>query len=298
MDITWEICHDWPLDVAAAVFNYVGDKYRIVWYQGLDAPGCFGETDLVDTTTFAGEPVNQQWELWAGDWANSGDWGYITEWEITLYYFDYGGYCDANGDCFENIGRVEVGDIDNITADNECVGGYADYTSLSTDMEPGVGYPIAVTIFYPDGDDRCGVWIDWDQDKIFDVGTDEDISMSGDPSDGYFTGTITPPLDAAVGPTRMRVRVQWDSGVGPEVSAEPCGSGISGGEVEDYTIVVIGEEPPEGDMDGDGDVDMFDVDELCEMWLTDDVTCDIYPEGGDGLVDMQDFAIQAENYGP
>ena len=38
------------------------------------------------------------------------------------------------------------------------------------------------------------------------------------------------------------------------------------------------------------------ADELCKMWLTGDVSCDIWPEAGDGIVDMQDFADEPFGY--
>lgn len=53
-------------------------------------------------------------------------------------------YCVANATtCDEYISRVQVGSIDN--SSNCTSGGYADYTSLSTNMNIGTGYPITVT---------------------------------------------------------------------------------------------------------------------------------------------------------
>jgi len=292
----WIIEHDRPTDVRARLYNENKSIYYQLWNQQYADPGEFGEL-VWGITVFNGEPANQTWQIGAGDWV-PGATGFIDYWCLKLYYVDFGGYCSANGEeyCWEYVERVQVGTINNYTGD-EC-GGYKDFTSSdSTTMVSGVGYPIAVTIYEPDPDDRCGVWVDWNRDKDFyDAG--ETISMSGNPSAGYFTGTITPPAGTYSGPTRMRVRIQWDSGIYPPTPAVPCGVSDTG-ETEDYTIIVEGvEPPPAGDMDGDGDVDMFDVDELCEMWLTDDATCDIYPEGGDGIVDMGDFAVQAEDYGP
>ncbi|MHC4633992.1 MAG: M4 family metallopeptidase [Planctomycetota bacterium] len=45
-----------------------------------------------------------------------------------------------------------------------------------------------------------------------------------------------------------------------------------------------------GDFDEDGDVDIADLDVLCESWLTDDPVTDIVPAEGDGMVNFPDFA--------
>ena len=51
-----------------------------------------------------------------------------------------------------------------------------------------------------------------------------------------------------------------------------------------------------GDFDGDIDVDMADLEILCDSWLTDDPVTDIAPAGGDGIVNMIDFAVFAKNW--
>ncbi|MHC4620404.1 MAG: hypothetical protein ACYTEQ_21860, partial [Planctomycetota bacterium] len=89
-----------------------------------------------------------------------------------------GAYCDASGTnySYEHISRVQVGTIDNPTGGSS----YTDYTHLSTVMQTETGYQITVANGYPyDQYDRCGVWVDWNQDEIFDVPT-EVISISPD----------------------------------------------------------------------------------------------------------------------
>ena len=149
----------------------------------------------------------------------------------------FGQYCSASGGCGggfpggEYIRDVQVGDINNIGTGCD---GYADYTLLSTEMVVGTGYPITVV----NGDswlweEQFGIWIDWNQDGDF-YDADEVIT-SGDYSGGpkTFTGTITPPGHASLGDARMRIRIKHSG------DPEPCGS-TSYGEVEDYTITVVG----------------------------------------------------------
>jgi hypothetical protein len=149
-----------------------------------------------------------------------------------------GAYCYAEGACSEYITSVVVADI--AKTDTGC-GGYVNYTWISTAMEKGKSYPITVINGEPYVDDWCGVWIDWNQDQDFtDAG--ETIVMDGDYQ--TFTGTITPPANAVLGNTRMRVRIVWTGGD----TLEPCGYSDYGGEVEDYTIIVT--LPPAGRIQG------------------------------------------------
>jgi hypothetical protein len=137
-------------------------------------------------------------------------------------------YCDASGGCDEYISGVEVGTIGNTGTgcDN-----YADYTYLSTTMVIGAGYSITVTNGNGYPGDQCGIWVDWNQDFDFDD-LGETISVSGSPGLGPYTAVITPPADAVLGDTRMRIRIMYTG------SISPCGT-ITYGEVEDYRITTI-----------------------------------------------------------
>jgi len=149
----------------------------------------------------------------------------------------FGQYCSASGGCSDsvpeslNIDSVEVGDISNTGTGCD---GYFDYTSLSTTMEIGQSYAITVTNGDPyDSSDQCGIWIDWNQDEDFDD-ADEMIAVSG--GNVIFTATITPPVGAAAGNTRMRIRIRWTG------TLSPCGA-TEWGEVEDYTINIASAGP-------------------------------------------------------
>ncbi len=139
------------------------------------------------------------------------------------------GYCAADGFCDEYISRVKIGSIDNSSG---CSSSYDDYTALSTSVLPTLAYPITVTNGLPYTSDQCGVWVDWNGDECFDA--TEQVLMSGGPSS--FSGTVVAPMSAAVGPTRMRVRIMYTG------TLSPCGT-TSYGEVEDYTINVLPIEP-------------------------------------------------------
>jgi hypothetical protein len=80
------------------------------------------------------------------------------------------------------------------------------------------------------------IWIDWNHDFDFsDVG--EDVWSSGSASTSVFTGSITVPIGALPGITRMRVLCSFASV--PNQSAF-CGINYSFGECEDYNFEILG----------------------------------------------------------
>jgi M6 family metalloprotease-like protein len=186
-------------------------------------PGTTNNTSFTDTTT----PNAKAW-----DGSNTGK-------PITniaenggVISFDFvgdaapGGYCRASHQ-YQNemITRVQVGSIDNSSA----WATYSDFTSQSTDMEIGAGYPFTATVnnSWPDGS-KFGIWVDWNGDEDFDDAGEEVYTYVGV---GNYSTTITPPAGAALGTTRMRVRMFW------VVTPVPCGV-LHSGEVEDYSINV------------------------------------------------------------
>jgi hypothetical protein len=150
-------------------------------------------------------------------------------------YFDRapgpGGYCHARGTYEEGppIGYVGVGSIDDLGGSVS----YRDQWYLSTQMARGRSYELEVRAAYPASSTwRCVVWIDWNQDLDFDD-AGERIPAPIPPDPGQWNITITPPMDAALGKTRMRIRV-----VNYPVLMEPC-EGMDSGAVIDYSVEVI-----------------------------------------------------------
>ena len=135
----------------------------------------------------------------------------------------------------ELIRRVVFNTLDNNqgTPDWNCpsITGYSDYTNLNTTIRRGSTYTMTVTPNFSWDDSKLGAWIDWDNNGILD-GSERMVNLSGA---GPWSRAITVPTDAALGPTRLRIRLQY----GPSYVPDPCdGSSYSSGESEDYTVTI------------------------------------------------------------
>ncbi len=140
-------------------------------------------------------------------------------------------YCDASTNTEdEYIANVLMGDIDNSSG---WQGGVADYTDISTVVNAGLPQEIVVTNGNPWAQDNVTVWVDWNDDCIFEQGSGsiEAFPLTNDGMGYQFTGDITAPPDAIEGVHRMRIRMTYS------VTPQPC-CNSSYGEVEDYTLVV------------------------------------------------------------
>lgn len=121
--------------------------------------------------------------------------------------------------------RVKVGSIDNTST--YAANGYSDYSSTSTVMSRGTGYPLTVTPKSSWAASKCGVYIDWNRNGVFTDSGELVYSYTGA---GPWNAVITPPAGAAVGSARMRVIAIYNA------TLSPCGSAVYFGEAEDYTL--------------------------------------------------------------
>ena len=140
-------------------------------------------------------------------------------------------YCTTDGGDTgdEWIANVLLGDIDH---DSGAGDGYSDYTEVSTELAVGMSHSIRLS---PDFsgfqfNEWFHVWIDLDQNGEFDT-PDELLFDSGDADNDPVEGLVYIPANTALGYTRMRVIMQYDSE--PEA---PCTASFDYGEVEDYCI--------------------------------------------------------------
>lgn len=142
-------------------------------------------------------------------------------------------YCTSNGNSVadEYISRVQLGTINNATG--ATAGGYADYTSISTDLTVGTTESITITptwtgTLYNEG---YAVWIDYNKNGVFtDAG--EQVFSNAASQTNPVSGSFTVPASAALGNTRMRVSMKYN---GIPTACEA----FNYGEVEDYTVNIV-----------------------------------------------------------
>ncbi|GIV38264.1 MAG: hypothetical protein KatS3mg033_0064 [Thermonema sp.] len=141
-------------------------------------------------------------------------------------------YCSSAGQntSDEWIQRVRLGSIDNNSGNN---GGYADFTSLSTNLAKGSSYTIYITPAWSGTKYREAyrVWIDFNQDGDFDDAGELVYSRARTTSTSI-SGSFTVPSSALTGATRMRVSMKYNA------YPSPCET-FTYGEVEDYTVNIV-----------------------------------------------------------
>ena len=141
----------------------------------------------------------------------------------------------------EHISRVQLHTGDRTTGAAPS-NGYSDFTSTTfTSLNKTLSYSISITKFsvYAGDPEGIAVWIDYNQDGDFDE-ANEYVYNSPASDISPVTGSITVPLTATTGLTRMRVMMRFSTSPG---FGEQCTEGIAG-EVEDYTIDILPFESP------------------------------------------------------
>ncbi len=138
-------------------------------------------------------------------------------------------YCSSQGNTVSDewINQVVCGTINHTSGANN---GYADFTSMSTNMALSSGqtitiYPAWSGTVYSEG---YSVWIDYNQDGDFEDSGEQVFSKAAS-KDATITGTFSIPASAITGTTRMRVSMKYNG------IPTPCET-FDYGEVEDYTV--------------------------------------------------------------
>ena len=134
-------------------------------------------------------------------------------------------YEAASGGGDEFIHSIKIGDFINTSGDDN----YMDFTGMSVSLKTGQSYPVQVEVKRPYPGDQCAMWVDYDQNGIFD---EPAVTLTPNENYSLFSGTITPPKGSTQGSTRIRVRL-----AGPGETLSSSGD-TPHGEVEDYTLLL------------------------------------------------------------
>ena len=165
-----------------------------------------------------------------------GDGAYSVTFSFTTLTPDY---CVSTfTDEADHITNVTFNTINNDSG-NDLIDGYEDYTSILTNLKRGGTHQMSVT-FDTDGyQDNCTVFIDWNQDYVFDVATERyDLGIGYD-NLSTKTLAITVPETAQLGATRMRVLVEYTGNSSPHgEGACDADHNSEYGETEDYTLII------------------------------------------------------------
>ncbi len=141
-------------------------------------------------------------------------------------------YCTITSSTYlEYIDKVALGSINNQSGNNN---GYADFTALSTDLRRGSSVKISLTPGFtpPDTwDEFWEVYIDYNQNGVF---TDKGELINAGDSTGTITKRFRVKSTAKLGPTRMRIIMNYGEPLGT-----PCSDIGGGGEAEDYTVNIV-----------------------------------------------------------
>lgn len=139
-------------------------------------------------------------------------------------------YCESQGNSTSDewIETFVLDSINNVSGNND---GYANFRHLCTSLMQGSSTPISMSPAYSGTtyNEHFKVWIDFNQDNDFND-ANEEVYYSG-ATQTLVSGTVTVPLTATLGNTRMRVAMKYNA------APDTC-EAFSFGEVEDYTVTI------------------------------------------------------------
>ncbi|MEI6866572.1 GEVED domain-containing protein [Flavicella sp.] len=142
-----------------------------------------------------------------------------------------------------NIGNNERYHISNVTLEtinnqsDHQSNNYEYYETITTSLERATTYSASVTYETNNKVSYLKVWIDFNNDGVFDITSEEIYSFERTSTDaGTYTKnfTFTVPNDATIATSRLRVSIIQSS-----ENEDPCDLGNQKGEVEDYNINII-----------------------------------------------------------
>ena len=226
-DVTWDNIDDVTFDVQ---------------YREVGSGTWLNETTATNSITITGLTLTTDYELQVRSDCGSSQSAYSSP--ITLFSTTDITYCVSQGANGGHISNVQIyGEggtfIDNSSFTNTDYTDYTAVTPVNLNADGVSAYTLSVSTNY--GDAGISVWIDLNQDGVFDnsEGSTEKVwnDATGTTGASPRTKSISMPYATILGNTRMRVssRQYWTPG-------GSCGTIVEGGqssEVEDYTVNIV-----------------------------------------------------------
>ena len=225
----------WEADINVSNYDVqvaLNSSFTTIISSGNVATNSYAVSGLSENTTY-------YWRVKPKNSCGEGNYSEAFNFETLIPSYCPSTYTDEAGGG-EYITNVTFNTI-NHDSENDLNDGYEDFTSIMTNIKTGNTYQLSVT-FDTDGyQDFCTVFIDWNQNYVFDE--DAEMYQLGIGYDDLntLTSTITVPVDATIGNTRMRVNIEYTSdGNTSEIGACDSDHQLEWGETEDYTLTIEG----------------------------------------------------------
>lgn len=225
------------ITLSSAVLNWEGTSnlYDIEWGEaGFEQGGTDSELETgIEENSFSLDNLEAETEYQFYVRQDCGDDG-VSQWAGPFSFNT--GYCLVStvydGDYISAFSTTEAIENATYSTSSQPAGSYADETAQIIEQVAGGSFDFSTT--YEGGNNGTNIWIDWNNDLVFDDSEKEYSEFSGVNK----TGTITIPEGTEAGDYRMRVRALWGSG-----SADPdaCGENNWGSTI-DFTVRVVEDE--------------------------------------------------------
>ena len=235
----WTVWADWDHDGQFESHEKIVDKKTYYDHEHkitIPSGAKYGKTTMRVSMRYFAKPYacGDYWYGEVEDYTvvvDQHDTGYDEETHYTPKYCTVYGKNSTHG----YIDRVQFNTIDNHSGYGW--NGYSDFTSKSTTVEKGSAYTLTLNPLLKTGygdhieTPHWAAWIDYNQNGKFEASE----KVLADTLTGQISTSVTIPESAKEGKTRMRVAVRF--------VYDPVACGYYWyGEIEDYTVVINGEE--------------------------------------------------------
>ncbi|MFN6389306.1 MAG: beta strand repeat-containing protein, partial [Bacteroidota bacterium] len=227
----------------------VGSAFAYQWQRNINSAGWTNEGTNATSLTIAYTGVATQYRVIVSCVGNGAS---ATSTALTVNPVAFTScYCapvQTGAGGVGTMSRVIFAGINNVSG----FAGFTDYFSgTAANVSLNGSFPITVETTSPFPGVQVWVWIDYNQNAIFDVSERVQLTECGTPTVPYnkFCGIINVPPTALSGTTKMRIRYTWSN---LTVANPACTAQYNYGEVEDYKVIIAPSVACSGAPDGGG----------------------------------------------